>query len=50
MEYPVNLADFENKFSTEDSRKDYLFNLKYKDGYTCTHCGSSEYWIVEDIV
>jgi len=50
MEYPVNLIEFERKFGTEKSCRDYLFNLKYKDGYKCKHCRCTEYFIEENIV
>ncbi|MCL2440400.1 MAG: IS1595 family transposase [Treponema sp.] len=41
--YPMNLMEFEKKFGTEESCRDYLFNLKYKDGYKCADCGCIEY-------
>jgi transposase-like protein/ribosomal protein L37AE/L43A len=50
MIYPMNLMEFEKKFGTEESCRDYLFGLKYKDGYKCEKCGSSEYRIEENIV
>jgi transposase-like protein len=50
MIYPMNLIEFEKKFGTEESCRDYLFNLKYKDGYKCEHCGCTEYWIYEGII
>jgi len=45
----MNLMEFEKKFGTEELCRDYLFSLKYKDGYKCENCGNSEYWIVKDI-
>ena len=45
----MNLIEFEKKFGTEESCRDYLFNLKYKEGYKCENCGCNEYWIVKDI-
>jgi len=44
----MNLMEFEEKFGTEKSCRDYLFNLKYKDGFECFKCGGKEYWIVND--
>ena len=46
----MNLVEFEKEFGTEISCRDYLFNLKYKEGYRCEHCGCSEYWIVKEII
>ena len=50
MIYPMNLIEFEKKFGTEKSCRDYLFGLKYKNGYKCGYCGCSEYWIVKGII
>jgi transposase-like protein len=50
MEYPMNLIEFEKRFGSEKSCRDYLFNLKYKKGYICEHCGCTEYWVVKDII
>jgi len=46
MIYPMNLIEFEKKFGTEKSCRDYLFGLKYKDGFECSRCGHTEYWVV----
>ena len=46
----MNLIEFEEKFGTEKSCRDYLFNLKYRKGYKCEHCGCTEYWIVKEII
>jgi hypothetical protein len=50
MIYPMNLIEFENKFGTEESCREYLFNLRYKDGYKCEKCGCSKYRMEEGIV
>jgi len=46
----MNLIEFEKKFGTEKTCREYLFKLKYKEGYKCEHCGCSGYWIVKGIV
>jgi transposase-like protein len=50
MIYPMNLIEFEDKFGTEESCREYLFNLRYKDGYKCEKCECSEYRMEEGIV
>jgi len=50
MEYPVNLIEFEKRFGTEKSCRDYLFSLKYKNGFVCSKCGCTEYWTVNNTV
>jgi len=42
--------EFESKFGTEKSCKDYLFSLKYKNGFICEKCGVTEYWITKEYV
>jgi hypothetical protein len=48
MEYPMNFIEFERKFGTEKSCRDYLFNLKFKDGFVCEKCGHTQYWITKE--
>src|ERR1035441_8793401 len=33
--------DLEDKFSTEDACRDYLFRLRWPDGFTCPNCGKA---------
>ena len=50
MEYPMNVIMFEKKFGTEKACQDYLFNLKFKDGFVCENCGCTEYWVTTEYV
>lgn len=40
-EYPRNQMDLEDKFSTEDACRNYLFRLRWPDGFTCPNCGNA---------
>jgi len=42
--YPRNLTELEKCFSTEESCRDYLFGLRWPDGYRCPRCGQGEAW------
>jgi len=46
----MNLIEFEKKFGTEKSCRDYLFNLKFKEGFVCEKCGHTKYWITKEYV
>jgi len=46
----MNLNEFERKFGTEKSCRDYLFSLKFKDGFVCKKCGHTQYWITNEYV
>jgi len=48
MIYPMDLIEFENKFGTEKACRDYLFNIKYKNGFACSNCGHTEYWTINE--
>jgi hypothetical protein len=39
----MNVMEFEEKFGTEKSCRDYLSNLKFKDGFVCEKCGNIGY-------
>jgi transposase-like protein len=42
--YPKNLEELESWFSTEEACRDYLFRLRWPDGFRCTGCGHTEVW------
>lgn len=41
-DFPIDLADFRNRFSTEEACIDYLTTLRWPDGIVCPMCGSSQ--------
>jgi len=45
MIYPMNIGEFGNEALCQE----YLFDLKYKNGFICEKCGSKEYWVLEVI-
>lgn len=45
--YPRTLIEFENQFSTEEQCRDYLFHIRWPDGFHCPRCGSSKAWPCE---
>lgn len=45
-EYPMNLTEFEKEFNTEDQCREYLFKLRWKDGYHCPRCQCDKAWQV----
>jgi hypothetical protein len=34
-DYPMNLTEFEKEFNTEEQCREYLFKLRWEDGYHC---------------
>lgn len=48
-EYPRTQMELESMFSTEEACREYLFRLRWPDGFICPHCGKSEYWKIREI-
>lgn len=43
-EYPRTLREFEAHFSTENACREYLFRLRWPDGFICPRCGTHGGW------
>jgi transposase-like protein len=43
-DYPETLIDFENRFSTEEACRSYLYHLRWPNGYICPRCGHTKAW------
>ena len=40
----MNLMEFEKEFSTEEQCQEYLFRLRWPDGFVCPYCGGDKAW------
>ena len=43
-DYPKNLIELEQRFSTEQACRDYLGQLRWPEGFRCPACGHSKAW------
>ena len=43
-DYPKTLLEFEERFGTEEACIQYLFNVRWPEGFRCPHCGCPEAW------
>ena len=43
-DYPKTLTEFEARFSTEEACRDYLFQLRWPNGFVCPRCGHEKAW------
>jgi len=43
-DFPKNEAEFDKRFSTEDACFEYLFKLRWPNGFICKKCGHGKYW------
>lgn len=44
-DYPRTLLEFEDRFSTEDACRAYLFRLRWPEGFACPRCGAQKGWL-----
>jgi transposase-like protein len=44
MEYPTTLPQFEEQFGTEEACRQYLYGLRWPDGFRCTRCEHDAAW------
>ena len=47
-DYPKNLLELEQRFSTEESCRQYLYELRWPDGFRCPRCGHEKVWHSRD--
>jgi transposase-like protein len=43
-EYPKTLMDFERRFATDEACRDYLFGLRWPEGFVCPRCQGTKAW------
>lgn len=43
-DYPRNLLELETRFSTEAACREYLFRLRWPEGFRCPRCGGRKSW------
>lgn len=44
-DYPRTLLEFERRFASEEACRQYLFRLKWPDGFTCPRCADKKGWL-----
>ena len=42
--YPRTLEEFEKKFSSDEACRDYLYNLRWPNGFVCPRCKNNKCW------
>lgn len=43
-DFPKNEVEFDRRFHTESACTEYLFQLRWPEGFRCIHCGHAGYW------
>lgn len=44
-DYPKTVLEFEERFATEESCREYLFDLRWAEGFCCPRCAHGEAWV-----
>lgn len=47
-DYPMTFQEFVKRFSTEEQCREYLFSIRFSNGFVCPKCGNKNYWKVGD--
>jgi transposase-like protein len=43
-DYPRTILEFETRFASEEACREYLFTLRWPDGFHCPRCGHAKAW------
>lgn len=43
--YPKTVLEFENQFATEEACRQYLYNVRWPDGFNCPRCSCRKAWV-----
>jgi hypothetical protein len=43
-DYPRTVLEFEERFASEEACREYLFQLRWPEGFRCPHCGGARTW------
>jgi Zn ribbon nucleic-acid-binding protein len=47
-EYPMTFDEFTTKFATEEQCRDYLYRLRFLNGFVCPKCENTKAWPIGD--
>src|SRR5271163_1650545 len=45
-DYPRSVEEFERRFSSEQACRDYLFQLRWPEGFRCPRCAGAKSWAI----
>jgi transposase-like protein len=49
-EYPMTFDEFISRFATEEQCRDYLFGLRFPNGFVCPKCGNEKSWLIKGVL
>lgn len=45
--YPETVLEFEKRFASERARREYLYQIRWPEGFICPRCSHREFWITK---
>jgi transposase-like protein/ribosomal protein L37AE/L43A len=49
-DYPRTAAEFEARFRSEEACREYLFQLRWPEGFRCPRCGAAKAWPLRSVL
>lgn len=46
-DYPKTMLEFKKRFNTEQLCQEYLYKMRWPEGFVCPRCGHREYWMLK---
>jgi len=43
-DFPKNEIEFDERFASEESCREYLYHIRWPDGFVCTRCQCNTCW------
>jgi transposase-like protein len=43
-DYPKTMIEFEQRFHSEEACREYLYQIRWPEGFICPHCGHQKCW------
>jgi transposase-like protein len=50
VEYPMTFDEFTRRFSTEKDCREYLYGLRFQNGFLCPKCGHTKAWPIGGVL
>jgi transposase-like protein len=47
-DYPRNIMEFEKRFNSEKACREYLFQIRWPEGFKCPKCSNNKAWLTND--
>lgn len=48
-DYPKDLREFDARFGTQEACRNYLFQLRWPNGFICPHCDGTKAWSIREL-